>query len=257
MQLLVSVRSAAEVGPALAGGADIIDAKEPARGSLGPVAPATLAEILARVPPERPVSVALGDVASPEEVMVAIAALELPVRPGPTYLKLGFAGVRSPEMVSRLLATAVDALATKGSAALVVAVAYADAGRAESLPPELIPGCARRAAAAGVLLDTHTKDGIGLLEWLAPQTRAAWVAAGRHEGLLTALAGALRLEDVDAVAAAGADVVGVRGAACEGGRQGQVTTGRVRLLRQQLDAFGLYSPVQASYPVAGGWRNAG
>ena len=35
MRLLVSVRSAAEVGPALAGGADIIDAKEPGRGSLG------------------------------------------------------------------------------------------------------------------------------------------------------------------------------------------------------------------------------
>ena len=54
MQLLVSVRSAAEVGPALSGGADIIDAKEPDRGSLGAVSPATLAEILARVPPECP-----------------------------------------------------------------------------------------------------------------------------------------------------------------------------------------------------------
>ena len=35
MRLLVSVRSAAEVRPALAGGADIIDAKEPSLGSLG------------------------------------------------------------------------------------------------------------------------------------------------------------------------------------------------------------------------------
>ena len=50
MQLLVSVRSAAEVEAPLGGGADIIDAKEPDRGSLGPVPPATLAEILAPDP---------------------------------------------------------------------------------------------------------------------------------------------------------------------------------------------------------------
>ena len=43
MRLLVSVRSADEVAAAMAGGADIIDAKEPARGSLGAVDAATLA----------------------------------------------------------------------------------------------------------------------------------------------------------------------------------------------------------------------
>ena len=241
MQLLVSVRSAAEVGPALSGGADIIDAKEPGRGSLGPVSPAALGEILALVPPEYPFSVALGDLASPEDVITAIASLELPVRPTPTYLKLGFAGVRSPEIVTRILATAVAAVVRKGSAALVVAVAYADAARAGTIAPDLIIGSAQGAGAAGVLLDTHTKDGNGLLAWLAPPELASWVASARRHGLLTALAGALALENVETVSAAGADVVGVRGAACEGGRQGRVTANRVRALRQRLDAFGAYS----------------
>lgn len=241
MQLLVSVRSAAEVGPALSGGADIIDAKEPSHGSLGSVSSATLAEILAMVPSECPLSVAMGDLTSPQEVITAIAALELPVRPAPTYLKLGFAGVRSPEIVARLLATAVAAVAEKGSAALVVAVAYADAARAGTLTPDLIPGRAHAAGAAGVLLDTHTKDGVGLLQWLTPHALAGWVAGARREGLVTALAGSLTLEDVDTVSAAGADVVGVRGAACEGGRQGRVSADRVAALRQRLDAFGFYS----------------
>jgi uncharacterized protein (UPF0264 family) len=257
MQLLVSVRSAAEVGPALSGGADIIDAKEPNRGSLGPVSPATLAEIVSRVPPECPFSVALGDLASPEEVITAIALLELPVRPAPTYLKLGFAGLRSPEMVTRILATAVAAVAEKGSAALVVAVAYADDARAGTLAPGLIPGSAHAAGAAGVLLDTHTKDGMGLLGWLPPHALASWVASARRQGLVTALAGALTLENVDTVSAAGADVVGVRGAACEGGRQGRVTANRVRALRQRLDAFGFYSTGVFSQAVPVGWRNAG
>lgn len=241
MQLLVSVASAAEVGPALSGGADIIDAKEPRRGSLGPVSPATLAEIVALVPPQCPLSIALGDLASTEEVITAITSLELPVRPAPTYLKLGFAGVRSPEMVTRILATAVAAAAEKGSTALVVAVAYADAGRAGALAPELIPSRAQGTGAAGVLLDTHTKDGMGLLEWLALPALSGWVASARRVGLLTALAGALRLENMDAVSAAEPDVVGVRGAACEGGRHGRVTVDRVRELRQRLDAFGLGS----------------
>lgn len=246
MQLLVSVRSAGEVGPALSGGADIIDAKEPRHGSLGPVSPATLAEILSEVPPECPFSIALGDLASPEQAITAIASLKLPVRPAPTYLKLGFAGVRSSELVTRILATAVAAVAEKGSAALVVAVAYADAARAGTLIPQLIVGRAHAAGAAGVLLDTHTKDGIGLLGWLTPHALAGWVAGARRDGLLAALAGALTLENVDTVIAAGADVVGVRGAACEDGRQGRVRADRVRALRQRLDAFGFHSARDSS-----------
>src|SRR3712207_1522808 len=50
VRLLVSVRSAAEAGTALEGGADIVDAKEPARGPLGAVDPVTIAEILAVLP---------------------------------------------------------------------------------------------------------------------------------------------------------------------------------------------------------------
>lgn len=241
MQLLVSVRSAAEVGPALSGGADIIDAKEPLRGSLGPVSPSTLAEISALVPPACPFSLALGDLGNPEEAISAFASLVPPVRTAPTYVKLGFAGVRSPRIVSGILTTAVAALADKGSTALLVAVAYADAERAGTLTPELILGYALGAGATGVLLDTHTKDGMGLLDWITPAALAAWVASARHEGLLTAVAGSLTLEDVEIVAAARADIVGVRGAACQGGRQGQVRANRVRAIRQRLDAFGVSS----------------
>ena len=62
MRLLVSVRDASEAEAALAGGADIIDAKEPLNGPLGPVAPDTLAAITAAVAGKTPISVALGDV---------------------------------------------------------------------------------------------------------------------------------------------------------------------------------------------------
>jgi uncharacterized protein (UPF0264 family) len=108
MQLLVSVRSADEVEAALAGGADIIDAKEPANGSLGAVSPATLAKVASRIPAVQELSIALGDVRTVAEVITSIDRLELPPRTAPTYLKLGFAGVESPDTVGQLLCTAVE-----------------------------------------------------------------------------------------------------------------------------------------------------
>ncbi|MDQ3224563.1 MAG: (5-formylfuran-3-yl)methyl phosphate synthase [Gemmatimonadota bacterium] len=234
MQLLVSVRSAAEVDLALAGGADIIDAKEPDRGSLGPVSAIRLAEILMRVPSSRTFSVALGDVALDTEVVAAITSLGLPSRPAPTFLKLGFAGVRSPDIVKGLLSTAIEVAAERRLAPLIVAVAYADADRAGALPPEAICRLAEQAGVAGVLLDTCVKDGAGLLRWLDPAGLTRWIMDARGAGLLTAVAGALGLDDVESIRQADPDILGVRGAVCVGGRRGQISTKRVRELRRLL-----------------------
>ena len=235
MQLLVSVRSADEVGPALAGGADIIDAKEPDRGSLGAVDRDVLSRILQRVPDDRGVSVALGDVSRPEEVGAAIHGLELPQRTSPTYLKLGFAGVQSPDQIRLLIEHAVSVTSRMAASHRIVAVAYADSERAGTMPPALIPSLAEAAGAAAVLLDTHGKDGRGLLEWLPSGALVDWVALARQAGLLAALAGSLRPRDLALVGRAHPDVVGVRGAVCSGGRQGQVLEDRVRRFRRALE----------------------
>src|SRR5437867_1270105 len=107
MRLLVSVRSALEVVPALEGGADIIDAKEPANGSLGPVTQATLLAIARRVPAERGLSIALGDVTNPGQVHDAIERSRPEARAGETFVKLGFAGLSSPGSIGPLLSEAV------------------------------------------------------------------------------------------------------------------------------------------------------
>ena len=235
MQLLVSVRSADEVGPALAGGADIIDAKEPDRGSLGAVDRDVLSQILQRVPDDRGVSVALGDVSRPEEVGAAIHGLELPQRTSRTYLKLGFAGVRSPDQIGLLIEHAVSVTSRMAAPPRIVAVAYADSERAGTMPPALILSLAEAAGAAAVLLDTHGKDGRGLLEWLPSGALVDWVALARQAGLLAALAGSLRPGDLALVGRAHPDVVGVRGAVCSGGRQGRVSEDRVRRFRLALE----------------------
>jgi hypothetical protein len=224
MRLLVSVASAADALAALAGGADIIDAKDPQAGALGAVHLEVLRAIHAVVAGRRPVTAALGDAASESAIERAAHAF---TAAGAELVKVGFLG--SPaERIPRLVSAAVRGTKTGGRDAGVVAVAYADAERAASLP-ELLEWAAL--GAQGVLLDTADKSGPGLRALVAPHTLAAWVTRAHEAGLLVALAGQLTADDLAFVREAGADIAGVRGAACHGGRAGRVAADRVRLLR--------------------------
>ena len=80
-----------------------------------------------------------------------------------------------------------------------------------------------------LLLDTALKDA-GLFTRLEPDAVATWVAAAHAAGLFACLAGSLGGADFATVRALGADVVGVRGAACVGGRTGRVSRRRVAAL---------------------------
>jgi hypothetical protein len=152
----------------------------------------------------------------------------------PTYLKLGFAGVSSPNEIQQLIQLAVERVSPMNASPGIVAVAYADPERAGTVRPALIPPLAKAAGAAGVLLDTYEKDGLGLLEWLSPGELLDWVRSARHEGLVSALAGSLRPGDLALICQVQPDVVGVRGAACIGGRRGRVSEDRVRQFRRAL-----------------------
>ncbi|HEY7637902.1 MAG TPA: (5-formylfuran-3-yl)methyl phosphate synthase [Gemmatimonadales bacterium] len=232
MRLLVSVRSALEVVPALQGGADIIDAKEPANGSLGRVSPTALHAITRRVPDQCALSIALGDLTRPAQVRDAFHQ-SYPARAGDTFVKLGFAGLASPVSIAALLAEAVR-LSGAVSGLQVVAVAYADHVRAGTVPLGDISDIAADSGASGVLLDTSIKDGKDLFSWVSPLQLEGWIATIREKGLLAAVAGSLRAQSFAAACAAHPDVVGVRGAACVGGRTGRIDRGRVARLRALL-----------------------
>jgi (5-formylfuran-3-yl)methyl phosphate synthase len=227
MQLLVSVMSAAEAAAALAGGADVIDAKNPQRGALGAVSLEALRQIRAAVVDDgRLVTAAVGDAddeATIERDARAFAAA------GAALVKVGFAGVTDVGRIRALTAAAVrGADAGKGG---VVAVAYADALDAASLAPGALAEVAARAGAAGLLIDTAKKGGAGLRALVPQRVLAAWVADAQAAGLIVAVAGQLTADDLSFARDAGAAIAGVRGAACEGGRTGRVSADRVRMLR--------------------------
>ncbi|HEX9279715.1 MAG TPA: (5-formylfuran-3-yl)methyl phosphate synthase [Gemmatimonadales bacterium] len=217
MRLLVSVRDVRDARAAVRGGADIVDAKDPRRGALGPVTPRILACIRSAVPSAIPVSAALGD-----------AAAERAVPRGAAYVKVGLRDVggarRARSLVHRVVQRAIEA------GAELVLVAYADCARARSLPPLAVVEIAAAGGARGVLLDTAFKNRGSLFELLDVARVAQWLAAAHGVGLFTALAGSLSEPGLRTALALGADIVGVRGAACDGGRMGRVSVSRVRAL---------------------------
>jgi uncharacterized protein (UPF0264 family) len=234
MKLLVSVVDAGEARDAAAAGADIVDVKNPAEGSLGAPAPAVIAEVRAVVPAELPVSAAIGDMPNLPGT-AALAALGA-ARSGATFVKVGLWGVSTEPEAIALLRTVRDGVAHL-PAVVVVAAAYADSRRVPHapLPPELLPRVARAAGVEVCLLDTAVKDGRGLLEWLSPDALVSLVADAHAAGLQMALAGALRLEDLAVVRDAGADIAGVRSAACRDDRRsGDLDAERVRALRYAI-----------------------
>jgi uncharacterized protein (UPF0264 family) len=231
LKLLVSVVDAGEAREAAAAGADIVDVKNPAEGSLGAPAPAVIAGVRAAVAAELPVSAAIGDM--PDLPGTAALAALGAARSGATFVKVGLWGVGTEAAAVDLLRAVRDGVAGVPGA-VVVAAAYADARRVAHTPlaPELLPRVARAAGVGICLLDTAVKDGRGLLEWLSPAELTSLVAEAHDAGLQVALAGALHAEDLPAVRAVGADIAGVRSAACGNGRRsGPLDAGRVRALR--------------------------
>lgn len=210
-RLLVSVTSAEEAAAALEGGADLIDVKDPSRGPLGMAHHEAVAAVCGVVGGRVPVSAALGEW-SPDVLTAAAWHLELPLQ----YVKWGLAGYTGgPAWGEDLLETRRQVPAGTE----VVAVAYADWERANSVPPAEVARFAKRFRFRAFLLDTFAKDGKSLLDVMPLAAVADLVAAVKRGGVPVAVGGSLKLEQVPQLVEAGADWLAVRGAVCVGGKR--------------------------------------
>lgn len=211
MRLLVSVVSAEEARRALAGGADIVDVKDPSRGALAPPAPAVLSEVVQAVGTAAPVSVALGDLAG--DPRAAARDARAAARRGVDYVKIGLRDVCELNRAVTAIRAVADAV---GPRTAVIATTYADAHALDppAFAPALLPELVGRAGIAGALVDTFVKDGRGLYGWLSESTLEELISRTRQAGGRFAVAGQLRRGELRRV---GADIVGVRSAVCRGG----------------------------------------
>ncbi len=231
MKLLVSVVSAEEARRALAGGADVIDVKDPREGALGAPAPRVLDDVIRAVAGAVPVSVALGDL--PNLPHTAALAARGAALSGAAFVKVGLRGVRDPGEAAALMAAVAEAV---GAETAVIAAAYADAGALDppALDPAGLPEVVARSGISGALVDTFTKDGRGLYRWLSARALTELVARTRAAGGTFGVAGQLTAGELCRVAA---DIVGVRSAACAGGDRGaELDAGLVAALVAELRA---------------------
>jgi uncharacterized protein (UPF0264 family) len=220
--LLVSVRSAAEASAALAGGAALVDVKEPARGSLGRAPDAVRAAVLAVVAGRVPVSVALGELADGLDPGPGLA--------GVAFAKWGLAGCRERGWQG-LLRQARDAVEETGCR--LVVSAYADWRRADSPVPREVCHFAAVERAAVLLVDTWHKDGSTLLDWLSSAEVAELVQTCRGRGVRVALAGSLGARQIAGLAHVRPDWFAVRGAVCaQRRREAAIDPERVRDLAE-------------------------
>jgi len=245
-RLLVSVRTPQEALDALAGGATIIDIKEPAHGPLGMAPLLDQYQIAATVRASSPVplSAALGELADwQSQPMPALP-------PHLQYAKLGLAGMASEphwRTIWKQVRSEFDVL--RGKPLEWVAVAYADAERCGAPAVKDVLLAAIEDGCRVFLIDTCEKGSQRLVDLLPlPQLRELIERAHFHQ-LQIGLAGQIVLSDLPTLLPAGPDIVAVRGAAClNGDRGGVIAASAVADLVSALSETKITSTVDAALP---------
>jgi len=237
-KLLVSVRDAAEARAALQGGADLIDVKEPDRGPLGAADAATIDAVVAEAQPVL-TSAALGELGEGRSLAGVAHA--------PDFAKFGLAGCAADDAWPLRWQRAILELPARTKP---VAVGYADWSAAAAPPPAEIVAAARELSCAAILIDTHDKQAGTLLDCWTLDEIAQLLSAAREAQMLAVVAGGLTASDLARVAPLGPDYVGVRGAACRGGRSGMLDAVLVARLAGTL----ANTRSHASRPEKSGYR---
>ncbi len=209
-RLLVSVRSAAEAESALAGGAALIDVKEPVRGALGRADDEAIADVVRVVAGRTPVSAALGELSDIPSAKMPDCLSSL------AFVKCGLAGYATDDGWRSELDAAGDAVREAAPLCRMVAVAYADWRRARAPSPDEICAFVCQRPGWGFLLDTWAKNGLTLLDWMSRVELDRHCRVCRNVGAPIALAGSLGRSLIGTLKPTAPDWFAVRGAACLG-----------------------------------------
>lgn len=234
--LLVSVRNAAEAGIALSSGADVIDVKEPSNGSLGAAASSTIREIASMVGGRAGVTAAMGELAE-LELAHAEGRIE-PIAAGVALFKIGLSGCRERKDWSSSWGAIVHEISRRSpSATAPVAVVYADWEAAGSPEPLDVFNAGVQIGCPALLIDTWSKTRGSLFDHWREDRLAKFVSDVRAKSLAIVLAGSLDGESFTRAAAMLPDLLAVRGAACDAGRDGVVSAARIAALKRQIANF--------------------
>jgi len=219
--MLASVTDPAEAEAVWAGGADIIDLKDPAKGALGALDHAVVASIVRQIASRKPVSAAAGALfAAPDAGAEAVAKL---AAAGCDYVKIGFASDKAG-------ADGVRAMAPLAAKTKLVGVLFAD--RAPDL--DLVALMAAQGF-AGAMLDTAAKNAGRLLDHMDVAALNCFVERCNAHGLTSGLAGSLEPPDIPRLLPLRPGYLGFRGSLCQGrAREAAIDAASVRMIRDLI-----------------------
>lgn len=234
LKLLVSPMDEKEALEAIAGGADIVDVKNPKEGPLGASFPWVIKKIRDLTPKNIEVSCTIGDLPNLPGTasLAALGAATL----GVNYIKAGLYDVKNKDDAVVLMRSVTKAVKMFDSSIKVVATGYADAADVDAVNPLLVPSIAHASNCDVAMIDTAVKDGKNLFDHLSSQQLQVFVDEAHSFNLKAALAGSIKKEHIPILHTLGADIIGVRGAACTNGdrKHGHITSQLVRDLTQTL-----------------------
>ncbi len=155
---------------------------------------------------------------------------------GVNYVKVSLYGLKNLEDAVTLLKAVVKAAKTQNPKVKVVAAGFADAERVGSVLPADGSKAAFEAGCDVAMLDTAVKDGKTLLDFMTKPQLTKFVSQVHSYKMKAALAGSLKIDQLPLICGIGADLVGLRGAACEGGDRvnGHVTQAKVAKIIQMV-----------------------
>ncbi|MHC1600678.1 MAG: (5-formylfuran-3-yl)methyl phosphate synthase [Candidatus Methanospirareceae archaeon] len=236
MKLLVSPKDVEEAKAVIRGNADIVDVKNPKEGSLGANFPWVIKSIKELVEKEggngMKMSAAIGDFYY-KPGTASLAALGA-ASVGADYIKIGLFKIKTREEAIDLLSGVVKAVKGFDPMKKVVSAFYSDYKRINSISPFEIAAIGKEVDIDVAMVDTGIKDGRSTLEFLSEEELKTFVSESRALGLETALAGALKFEDIPALKGVNPDILGVRGMVCGGDRNAQVREELVTELRRKV-----------------------
>jgi uncharacterized protein (UPF0264 family) len=232
MRLLVSPMNIVEAQAALAGGADILDIKNPKEGSLGANFPWVIKSIAELAHGKVPVSATIGDLEF-KPGTASLAALGAAIS-GAEYVKAGLLGVKTQDQAEEMMAGIVRAVKDFDSKRKVVASGYSDFSRAGCIQPRLLPSAAARAGADVVMVDTAVKDGRPTFDFMSEEDLSEFIDLGHSEGLEVAIAGSIGFPHLELLCRLQPDIIGVRGIVCGGDRKSAIQPDLVVALKRAL-----------------------
>lgn len=215
MLVLISPVSIEEAASILDSDVDIIDIKNVKEGSLGAQFPWRTREVV--------------ELARSREIRTSATLGDLPFKPGTaalaaygaaccgvTYIKAGLYGMNTYGEAREMMEAVGRATRMASEEIDVVAAGYADYRRFDGLNTQDLVRAAKDAGCSVVMVDTAIKDGKTLFDVMSLSEIRDFILRGHDAGLKVALAGSLKSEHAQILLELAPDIIGVRGAVCEG-----------------------------------------